>query len=493
MVSDRSEVLVMAMLGSSCSPCCCGNDVIHISVIDEDSSYSRVSRDREWCIFRTAYPERRFFLLRPLFSDGSVSGTMGLPSNWDGTGPIAVGRPGTPPTDWFSVMGLQDAILETTKIVLWIDNSGSMTTSDVRLSLTAFVQKLEEFSVTQNNSRLHIIEGSSENWICPHLGNHFSCSGPGCTCASARLFGINPNECLGCQCDAPIAMPDSIEVEVSRGQTGYATAVIGESPEGGPDEPKFACAVAWGYPDGIFTLTRSGGTNTYNYTFPNNLGSISAVLTAGPNRNISINFQFPLVRFAAFADTSTPPTEAYLLSNSFLTTPDLFPLYLPKNDASNANYAFSVRKGIAGTFARFGPADRCVNSVPRAREVLNRETGNPQPEPQYRVCSSPGCAFPMQLTGRETVNVVQAIGLISTTTDLALHRNNLITYYMFTFSETGVDGYREGTSRLPFATKTATCTIESVRLVYGGTALEMFTPNGTATCTLYSGGFSEPC
>lgn len=485
----------MAMLGSSCSPCCCGNDVIHISVIDEDDSYSRVSRDREWCIFRTAYPERRFFLLRPLFSDGSVFGTMGLPSNWDGTGPIAVGRPGTPPTDWFSVMGLQDAILETTKIVLWIDNSGSMTTSDVRLSLTAFVQKLEEFSVTQNNSRLHIIEGSRENWICPHLQNHFSCSGPGCTCASARVFGINPNECPGCQCDAPIAMPDSIEVEVSRGQTGYATAVIGESPEGGPDEPKFACAVAWGYPEGSFSLSRFGPTS-YRYVFPGSLGEIFATISTGPNKILGIEFRMPFLRFAAFADTDTPPSQEYLLSNNFLNSAECsggnFPAYYPKGDATQP--AFVVRRCSAPpeNYSWFAITDGCKNSVQYERTITNQETGNPQPPPEYRVCSSDGCTFPLQLTAKATTGVISYLGVLTTTTNINLHRLPNFKRYMFTFAASGEDGYRDSDG-VPFAARTATCSIDSVRMVYGSGEIDMFPANNSGVCALYSGGFSEQC
>jgi hypothetical protein len=96
-------------------------------------------------------------------------------------------------------MGLANKIKETTRVVLWVDNSGSMTTNTVRASYDAFISKLQEFNIT-NGDRLRILSGSSENWICPHLTTLFAdCVGPGCTCAAAESSSLNIN-IADCDC-----------------------------------------------------------------------------------------------------------------------------------------------------------------------------------------------------------------------------------------------------------------------------------------------------
>jgi len=188
-------------------PCCCDDkcDVVHVSVIDEDDSYNATTRTREWCIFRAAFPDRNFFLLRPLpqFSP------LNLPQNWDGTGPITVGRPFSGSdnvTDWFAVMGLTDKIKSNTRVVLSVDNSGSMTLSTVRASYDLFLAKLAELPspITEENGRLKVVlSGGDENWICPHLTQTFDdeCPAPGCTCEAALASDLELDlSACGCEC-----------------------------------------------------------------------------------------------------------------------------------------------------------------------------------------------------------------------------------------------------------------------------------------------------
>ena len=198
---DNNKLLIndnnrLKLSDSLTDPCCCDDscDIIHISVIDEDDGYQSSLRNLEWCIFRAAFPNRKFFLLRPM---PQVS-TVGLPQNWDGTGPITVNRPGAPgftgtPTNWFTTMGLDAFITSKTRIVLAIDNSGSMTTNTVRPSYTQFIATLAALPtpITTAAGNLRDLRiGSSENLICPHLASFTDCPGPGCTCETAAMSGL---------------------------------------------------------------------------------------------------------------------------------------------------------------------------------------------------------------------------------------------------------------------------------------------------------------
>ena len=295
-------------------------------------------------------------------------------------------------------------------------------------------------------------------------------------------------------CDEP-PLPQSIEVEITRGQTAYATAVIGESPEGGPDQPKFACAVAWGYPEGSFSLSRFG-LQSYRYVFPGSLGEIFAIISTGPNKILRIEFRMPFLRFAAFADTDTPPSQEYLLSNNFLDSAEcsggFFPTYYPKGDTTQP--AFVVRKcsAAANDYSWFAITEGCTNGSKYERTITNQNTGNPQPPPEYRVCSSGGCTFPLQLTAKATTGVISSLGVLLTTTNINLHRLQGLARYMFTFAASGADGYRDSDG-VPFATRTATGSIDSVRMVYGSGEIDMFPANESGVCALYSGGFPEQC
>lgn len=156
-------------------PCCCDPCpyIVCISVIDEDDSNG--NRDLHWAQFRAAWPDRKFFLLRPL---PTSFGDLVLPAGWDGTGPLVVGRPGEggATTDWYDVCNLDVNLSRGGKIALFVDNSGSMTTDTVRASYDLFLNRLANRTVngvadpvTQANERLILVENPSEEWILPHI------------------------------------------------------------------------------------------------------------------------------------------------------------------------------------------------------------------------------------------------------------------------------------------------------------------------------------
>ena len=160
-------------------PCCCDPCayVLCISVIDEDSNYDAnggAARDGDWSSFRAAWPERKFFLLRP-----NTESRVGLPAGWDGTGPIQVNRDegnSGNASDWYTLCNLDENLAKGGKIALFVDNSGSMTTATVQASYDLFRTKLaarikndEPDPVTIENDRLIPVIDRSERWIRPHI------------------------------------------------------------------------------------------------------------------------------------------------------------------------------------------------------------------------------------------------------------------------------------------------------------------------------------
>lgn len=286
-----------------------------------------------------------------------------------------------------------------------------------------------------------------------------------------------------CACCDPVckplpALPDSIEVVITRGQTGYATAVIGEFPSGGPESPKFAFGAAWAFPEGTFVLTQNS-PGSYLYVFSNAVfGDLFASFVPGENRFFTLIFRLPVVRLATFFDTDTPPTQEYLLDDEFRLNTECSGgnvLYYPKGDVTPP---FSVSRCTFLPNAELRVQEGCNSGVPYDRFFSGL---NPIDAPSVNVTSATGCAFPVEVSVPLLVHIPNVSGVFSTTTDLSRHRNPLVRNYMYTFSTNGVDGIRESDGS-PFATKTATCTIESVRMVYGEESVDMFPPVGDSVC-----------
>jgi len=129
-----------------------------------------------WVIVRDAETEgNEQFALQILDSSNNVIATsptitildrsfIGSRHNKKTYGPIRVSRDnGYAPnaSDWFDICNL-DSLPDGSKIALFIDNSGSMTTDTVRASYNLLVQKLN-----QKNMEIIVVENANENWITP--------------------------------------------------------------------------------------------------------------------------------------------------------------------------------------------------------------------------------------------------------------------------------------------------------------------------------------
>lgn len=283
-------------------------------------------------------------------------------------------------------------------------------------------------------------------------------------------------QCCGCQ---PLpALPDSVEVDITRGQTGYATTVIGENPLGGPESPKFAFAVAWAFPQGTYVLNQYT-FDSYRYEFPGNNGELFAIFDAGTSQYLQFRFRLPVIRKATFFDTSTPPTEAYLLADDFITNAECSGGnvgYYPKGDTTLPS--FGVVRCAMPTVDQVALKleEGCTAGVPYPRFIGAVFPGGLLASADAN--SSAGCALPIELSVTRTAKITNTTGIFSTTTDLSIHRSSSS---MYTFSAVGADS--EAIDGSPIATKTATCTIDSVRLVYGQESQDMFPPVGDSLCT----------
>lgn len=79
-------------------------------------------------------------------------------------GPILVSRDNgddTYASDWYDICNI-DSVPNGSKISLFIDNSGSMTTNTVRASVNKFLKKLSERDIT-----VVVVENAAEDWITP--------------------------------------------------------------------------------------------------------------------------------------------------------------------------------------------------------------------------------------------------------------------------------------------------------------------------------------
>jgi hypothetical protein len=129
-----------------------------------------------WVIVRDAETEGdERFALQILDSSNNVIATsptitildrsfIGSRHNKKTYGPIRVSRDnGYAPnaSDWFDICNL-DSLPDGSKIALFIDNSGSMTTDTVRASYNLLVEKLN-----QKNMEIIVVENANENWITP--------------------------------------------------------------------------------------------------------------------------------------------------------------------------------------------------------------------------------------------------------------------------------------------------------------------------------------
>lgn len=141
-----------------------------ISVIDEDNGGpSAILLQNQWEQFRTTYSSRRFCLLQP---EPNPKSDLKIPLAFESDANafyFNVTRDFGDEdlvTDWFDLCGL-DGLRNKgfDRVAIFVDNSGSLTTSQVQASYDEFVKQLSAEGLTLVEG----IENNDENWISPFL------------------------------------------------------------------------------------------------------------------------------------------------------------------------------------------------------------------------------------------------------------------------------------------------------------------------------------
>jgi hypothetical protein len=164
---------VICLVGQSCDPVdeiCKPDDqlVPCIAVIDEDSSFGTPNQATLWYSFRTLYPSRPFCLLVP-----STGNNIMVPLDFKSDPNARViynvvwdnGAAGAA-MDWYTMCGLNaySGTGTVNWVGLFIDNSGSMTESQVVASRDLLYAKLALISISVQK----VVNGN-ENWILPFM------------------------------------------------------------------------------------------------------------------------------------------------------------------------------------------------------------------------------------------------------------------------------------------------------------------------------------
>jgi hypothetical protein len=301
--------------------------------------------------------------------------------------------------------------------------------------------------------------------------------------------------CDCCGCTLP-ALPDSIEIDISRGDSQYAAVVLGESPAGGPDVFKYATGAAWTLPDGLFVLQRSSGYYYSNWSL--GVKDILAQFTRPSPQSATVSLLFSLlpVRQKTTLDSNVPPTLEQLIADNWDGTGCFgnSPYYF-----TPANTAYMIRtcsQGSGSSVQMLAPstvADICA--APATARYASADLS--VLGESHRLCLSAGCTFPAEITVYARLWIPHEAGVMFTssvfaTTDLAYHRN--FPWYLYAFSTAGI---MPTSFYAPVVIGKCTATINSVNMVYGSERVPMFAASGSNKCSDINNPslapFSEPC
>lgn len=197
-----------------------------IGVIDETSpSYSTYNSD--WAAFRTAWPNRPFWLMS--VARGGSWGYNKIPQNMSSyPNPLTEHRVPRWGGDWFTLAGLSQYPQGST-VALFVDDSGSMTVSTVSQALTMFEQKCSAAGI--NIIRVY---NPAERYVEPFITNLI---GPG-TITNSTLVTTGGEF----SCTAETTDSSDMNFQWQLKQSGESTF----------------------YPvQGAFGILQSGGTTTY--------------------------------------------------------------------------------------------------------------------------------------------------------------------------------------------------------------------------------------
>ncbi|CAF34286.1 hypothetical protein S-PM2d221 [Synechococcus phage S-PM2] len=138
-----------------------------ISVIDEADTFTQADFDADWDRFRTAYPDRQFWLLTPR---PAYTNELRVPADYTAdplaNGPIVVTRDNgnqVNRTDWFGICQLGNLPVGSV-ISVAIDTSGSMTLATVQASYNYFLERCAVAGI----EIVFDLTFPNERWILPH-------------------------------------------------------------------------------------------------------------------------------------------------------------------------------------------------------------------------------------------------------------------------------------------------------------------------------------
>lgn len=304
------------------------------------------------------------------------------------------------------------------------------------------------------------------------------------------MLGGNCSPCCGGgYCDLP-PMPDAIEVEIVSGESQYASAVVGMSPEGGTNVYKYATAAAWTIPSGVFVLEQyqqSPGVYVYENL---NIGidslSVRMQTISATSSGIFLSAIFAIARQKTLVDTDTPPTEEEMLSDDWLGGVQLDDNHPPFSPTPFQPVTYIVPKATLGSGSAVvlrtsvGLLDYCNLGEVTRTAFANLSVA----ENSHSICLQPGCVFPgvVQANAR-SVNIPRGATIVTNvTSDLGYHR--AFPWYMYLFSRAGT--YPSVTYQARASGK-ATATIQSVTSIYGNARVPLFAPRGESTCSAFRG------
>lgn len=197
-----------------------------IGVIDETSP-SQSQYNTDWANFRTAWPNRPFWLMS--VARGNSWGYNKIPQNMSSyPNPLTEHRVPRWGGDWFTLAGLSQYPQGST-VALFVDNSGSMTVSTVAQAITMFEQKCSAAGI--NIIRVY---NPAERYVEPFITNLI---GPG-TITNSTLVTTGGEF----SCTAETTDSSDMNFQWQLKQSGESTF----------------------YPvQGAFGILQSGGTTTY--------------------------------------------------------------------------------------------------------------------------------------------------------------------------------------------------------------------------------------
>jgi hypothetical protein len=213
-----------------------------VSVIDEND---RKDVDAPYEELRERYPNRSFCLLQPDDVWGSRSGDLSIPLEFFNStlnifsNVTRDNEDSTNASDWYAICNLEQGRLQgITNVVLFVDNSGSMTNSTVQNALSRFVTRVNERGMTVVNA----VYNDGEDYIDPCLLTSLVTAAPTSLPTSAptvRIVNTASSSPSSLPTSAPSSTPSARpSIDIARQEVLVTcVSVIDENDSRSIDEP----------------------------------------------------------------------------------------------------------------------------------------------------------------------------------------------------------------------------------------------------------------